>query len=134
MLSVDREVGDLAALADPELDHLPVALVEPEPSRQVVVVVEVEEPVLEPNAAAVLLQPAVHPVRVSGVFPQGHVLVPVVATRTADEISGLNRVSARVARLGQEREVQLLLPGLGLRRRQELPGSIVTKVTMEPVR
>src|SRR6188472_2489838 len=71
MLSVDRDVGNLAALAHPELDHLPVALVEAKPSRQVVVVVEVEEPVLEPNAAAVLLQPAVHPVRVSAILPQG---------------------------------------------------------------
>src|SRR4051794_5203395 len=112
MLSVDREIGNLTALAHSELDHLPVALMEPEPPGQVVVVVEVEEPVLKPDAATILLHPAVHPVRVSAILPQGHVLVPVVATRTADEIRGLDGLCVRVTRRGQEREVQLLLPRL----------------------
>ena len=47
VLGVDGEVG--RAVVDAQLDHLPVALVQADPERQVVVVVEVEEPVLQPQ-------------------------------------------------------------------------------------
>jgi len=52
VLRVDRDVG--LAVAHPQLNHLPVALVQPGAERERVVVVEVPEPVLQPQAAVVL--------------------------------------------------------------------------------
>ena len=58
MLGVDRALRLLVVLLEPDLDHLPVPLVQTEVRSQVVVVVDVEEPVLEPQAPVTVAAPA----------------------------------------------------------------------------
>ena len=77
VLGVDGEVG--RAVVHAQLDHLPVALVQADPERQVVVVVEVEEPVLQPQVPVGLDGVAVHAVAQLGARgAQRDVLLAVV--------------------------------------------------------
>ena len=97
VLGVDGEVG--RAVVHPQLDHLPVALVQPDPERQVVVVVEVEEPVLQPQAPAGLDGVAVHAVaQVGSLGAQRDVLLAVVLLGVADAVVGAHLLAVGVLR------------------------------------
>ena len=106
VLSVGRDRGP-AVGAEADLDHLPVALVEPDPGQALVVVV-VEEPVLQPHAATVGLDvAAVDLVGVArlGLHPSGVLLIRA-AMRV--EVVGRQRLRAlgTVGVAGEEVEVE----------------------------
>jgi hypothetical protein len=103
VLSVDRDVGLVAV--HPQLHHLPVALVQASVERERVVVVEVPEPVLEPDAAVLFDRMTVGAVPQLGPGDaQRHVLGAVVAAGIGDEVGGLDRAAVGVLRLAEHAE------------------------------
>ena len=97
VLGVDGEIG--RAVVDAQLDHLPVALVQADPERQVVVVVEVEEPVLKPQVAVGLDGVAVHAVAQIGTGgAQRDVLRAVVLAGVADAVAVAHLLAVGVVR------------------------------------
>jgi hypothetical protein len=106
--AVLREDGEVRlAVVQPQLDHLPVALVAARSEREVVVVVEVPEPVLQPDPPAGLdgaPVDAVAQVRARGA--QRDVLAAVVRVRVADTVPARDGLAARVALGAEERERQ----------------------------
>src|SRR5215211_1989514 len=104
VLRVDRAIRGLRV--EMNLDHLPVALVQPglyEGADQVVVVVEVEEPVLQPDVAAIAHRMPVYAVGVAGLRMQVTRLLRVLARRVADAVRLRSRAPARIL-LAQERQ------------------------------
>jgi hypothetical protein len=92
---------------DAQLDHLPVALVQADAERQVVVVVEVEEPVLQPQVAVGLDGVAVHAVAQLGMGgAQRHVLRAVVLAGVADAVAVAHLPAVGVVRRSEVLEGQ----------------------------
>jgi hypothetical protein len=107
VLCIDREIGLVTVHA--QLDHLPVALVQSEVGGQVVVVVEVEEPVLEPDPTARIGgRVAVDPVAQLGeASAQADVLGAVIDAEDAQPVARLHRLAVRVGARGEQVEAQL---------------------------
>ena len=113
VLGIHREVGMVLVAVHAQLHHLPIALVQPGAPGQVVVVVEVVQPVLEPQpAVGVLLRAAVHHVRVARLLAQLDVAAAVVANRRADQVLVVGLRVVGVPRVPQEVQCELLLAGL----------------------
>ena len=99
----------LAVAAEADLDHLPVALVQADPE-EVLVVVVVEEPVLEPGVPARLVHgAAVRTVGEARVGVQPPCVLDVAAAGGVEEVVCLHLVAVRVLLLAEELERQLLL-------------------------
>ena len=100
VLRVDGEVG--LVVVHPELDHLPVALVQAGAERERVVVVEVPEPVLQPQPPVGLDRAAVDAVLELGPrHAQLHVLAAVVALGVADVVALLDLAPVPVGLAGR---------------------------------
>ena len=132
MLRERRRVR-VPVLGEADLDHLPVALVQADP-HEVLVVVVVEEPVLEPREAVLVLdRVAVRPVRISGVGVQPPGVLDVAPTGCVDEVGRLHLGSARVLLLAEELERERLLVVLRPRRREDAPALSLEDVRVAPL-
>jgi hypothetical protein len=105
VLAVGGEIGDVAVQA--QLHHLPVALVQPDAAGELVVVGEVEEPVLQPQpplGRTLAPRAAVHHVRVLRAHVQRGRLRAVVAVEHAEVIAAPVLLAVCVDRVLQEGE------------------------------
>ena len=113
VLGVDGEIRCLTGGVEAQLDHLPVALVETcldQRADQVVIVVEVEEPVREPHAIVRSGRPvSVHPVGVLRLGVQRLRLRGVVVRGIADPVIPHRGDAVGVDRRSKEVERQLRL-------------------------
>jgi len=116
VLGVDGDVRMAGVGVHPKLHHLPVALVRTETERQLVVVEEVPQPVLQPEAPVGLDRMRVeHVVELGKSDAQAAVLLAVVLAAHADQVALLHRASVRIALRAEEGERQLRLVALRLR-------------------
>ena len=108
VLRVDGDVGMAGLVVHPQLDHLPVALVRPGAERQLVVVVEVPQPVLQPDAPVDLDRvPVGDVVELRALGAQLAVLLAVVLAFRADDVAVVDRAAVAVLLLREEREREL---------------------------
>ncbi len=123
VLGVDGDIGQLAVDPHAQLDALPVALVRAEAERELVVVVEVPEPVLQPEAAVGLDGAAVHAVvEVGPRHAQLDVLRAIVPAAHPDDVGLVDLGAGGVGLRREERERQLGLLGSHKRARDQRAG------------